>query len=225
MYFYDLEGVNVVKYEVNLDINKLNQIKREIINNCSIIEHKSYETTNPIIKFESPYMKNYKSEKTNKKDFKTKKQIYIVSYDLYNYPYLVKLINELLLGNTSVIDEIKNYKENFSIEEPSINKEYNRLLSLLEKEDIKIVGAQESEEEKQKRIHNLKKLEILLTNYQQEKVLYSKNNNIEEYKLKVLECIKLKKINSISLEVFLDMQNFFNDSTPQNLHNTLKKII
>ena len=44
MYFFDLDETIIVKYEVKLNIDKLKKLKKEIINNCSMIEHKSYET-------------------------------------------------------------------------------------------------------------------------------------------------------------------------------------
>lgn len=220
MYFYNLEGTIIIKYKVDLNITRLKKIKQDIIDNCSEINNKSYETTNPPL-FNHKYIKNYKKEKTNKKDFETKSDIYLVSYDFYNPPYLVTLIDELLLGNTIVINEIKKYKENFCIDNSNIQEQYKELLSkIYDKEDIKIYGAIQDESEKERRKVLLKDMESLLTKYQNQK-----KPLIDEYRLQVLECINLKVLKSIPLDNLLEVQNFFSDSTEQTLNKNLYKIL
>ena len=39
MIYYELDDKVINKYEITYDINRLNEIKKEIINNCSKIEH------------------------------------------------------------------------------------------------------------------------------------------------------------------------------------------
>ena len=39
MYYYKKKGKDIIKYEVIIDIEKLNKIRFEIINNCSHIKH------------------------------------------------------------------------------------------------------------------------------------------------------------------------------------------
>ena len=224
MYFFDLDETIVVKYEVEINNEKLKKLKKEIIKKCSMIEHKSYETINPLSQFNFYYMKNYKKEKTNKKDFETKKDIYLISYDLYNPPYLVTLIDELLLGNTSVINDIKNYHESFSINEPSINDKYKKLLDLLYDPDyVKIYGVPENQEEKRNRVKLLKEMEDLLTNYKNKKINNSKEKNIDDYRIEVLDCITMKQIETISLESLVKIQRFFDKSNEKSLNKTLKK--
>ena len=226
MYFYNIEETMIVKYEVELNYIKLKELKKEIINNCSLIIHKEEESTNSIILFDTVYMRNYRSIKTNKKDFKTKKSIHLVSYDLYSPPYLVILINELLKENFSVINEIMNYKENFSIEEPEIRERYNELVNELYDPDyVKIYKNPVQEEEDKNRIILLKELEELLTNYQNKKIENSEKTNVDKYRLKVLECIRLKKINSMPIEALTMIQTFFDESKEKTLNKTLNKML
>lgn len=226
MYFYNIEGTMIVKYEVKLNYPKLKELKKEIIDNCSLIEHKTEESTNSLILFDSVYMRNYRSIKTNKKDFKTKKNIYSISYDLYNPPYLITLINELLKENFSIITEILNYKENFSIEESEIKNRYNELLNELYDPDyVKIYKNPVQEEEDKNRIILLRELEELLTNYQNKKVENSKKNNVESYRIKVLNCIKLKEIKKYPIEMLIELQDFFDESNEKTVGKTLNKIL
>lgn len=226
MYFYNIEGTMIIKYEVKLNYKKLKELKKEIIDNCSLIKHQIEETINPIIVFNSIYMRNYKSIKTNKKDFKTKKSIYLVTYDLYNPPYLVELINELLKENFSIITEILNYKENFSIEVFEIKDRYNKLLNELYDPDyVKIYKSQVQEDDSKNRLNLLRELEKLLSNYQIEKEEHSKKTDIEKYRLKVLDCIKLKEIQKLPIEYLSFVQDFFNESNEKTISKTLNKIL
>lgn len=226
MYFYNVEGTMIVKYEVQLDYRKLKELKKQIIDNCSLIEHKKEESTTAIIYFNSGYIKNYKSEKTNKKDFKTKRNIYSVSYDVYEPPYLVYLINELLKENTSVITEILNYEEIFDVEESKIKNKYDELLKKIYNPDyVKIYKNPVPEQEDKSRIDSLRELEKLLTDYQKEKEENNKKTNIEKYRMDVLNCIFLKEIQKLPIEYLSFVQNFFSESTEKTLDKTLKKIL
>lgn len=224
MYFYDLEDITIVKYEVKINISELKKLKKEIIKNCSRIVHKSYETT----QFPNVFLnniKNYNSQNTGRKD-ENNNDIYLVSYDLYIYPYLVTLINELLLNNMSVINELQEYQEIYSIEQMDINGEYKKLLDKINsKEDIKIVGTNESEEDRKKRKQLLKEMEKLLTNFENQNSINSKSTEIDKYRLKVLNCINLKKIGNLSLKTFIEIQDFFTDSTEKVLNKNLIKIL
>lgn len=224
MYFYDLEDITIVKYEVKINISELKKLKKEIIKNCSRIVHKSYETT----QFPNVFLnniKNYNSQNTGRKD-ENNNDIYLVSYDLYIYPYLVTLINELLLNNMSVINELQEYQEIYSIEQMDINGEYKKLLDKINsKEDIKIVGTNESEEDRKKRKQLLKEMEKLLTNFENQNSINSKSTEIDKYRLKVLNCIDLKKIGNLSLKTFIEIQDFFTDSTEKVLNKNLIKIL
>ena len=225
MYYYDIEDFEIVKYEVELNIEKLNLLKIQIVNECSEIVHKSYETVNPSSHFNQSYIKNYLAQKTEKKD-ENNNDIYLISYDLYNVPYLVTLIDSLLNGNTSVINEIQNYKECFSIENSEICDTYNTLLNELNSvEDIKIYGVQENMEDKSKRKDLLKQMEELLTKYQSERKVSYDAKKIEKYRERVLNCIDFKLVKRISLKKFIEVINFFEHSSKKELSGNLQKIL
>lgn len=225
MHYYDIEDFGIVKYEVELNINKLNLLKNQIINDCSEIVHKSYETTNISKYLECPYIKNYLVQKTGKRD-KNNDNVYLVSYDLYNVPYLFALINELLNGNTSVINEIKNYKECFFVGDLEISDTYNNLLNELNSiEDIKIYGAEENIEDKIKRKNLLKQLEELLTNHETKKRISYDTEKLNKYRFLVLNCINLKLINKISLEKIIEVRSFFEDYTQNEISENLQKVL
>jgi len=222
MYFYNLEGTMIIKYKVDLNVTKLKKLKQEMINNCSQITNKTYETIETLL-FDSQYVKNYKRENTNKKDFDTNKDIFLVSYDLYNPPYLVILIDQLLLGNTIVINKIKKYNEIYCVDNSFIQEQYQNLLSsIYGEEDIKIYGEHPDETKKERKKQLLKEMEKLLNMYETQ----NKNNDlIEGYRLQVLECINLNVIKTISLNMLFDIQDFFNDYTEQTINKDLYKIL
>ena len=197
----------------------------QIINECSEIVHKSYETVNPSSHFNQSYVKNYLAQKNTKKD-ENNNDIYLISYDLYNVPYLVTLIDSLLNGNTSVINELQNYKECFSIENSEISDTYNTLLNELNSiEDIKVYGAEENIEDKINRKNLLKQMEELLTSHESKRKKFYNSDKLNKYRLLVLNCINFKLIKKLDLKSFIEVQEFFQCSTHNELSKNLQKIL
>ena len=60
---------------------------------------------------------------------------------------------------------------------------------------------------------------------QKKKVNNSKIKNIDSYIQKVLECIEMKQVQTISLESVIKMQKFFNESNDKSLNKVLQKIL
>lgn len=225
MYYYEMDELNVIKYKFDLNINKLNFLKKQIIKDCGKIIHKSLETTNVLNYFNNRYVNNLEVHITEKKD-DNNKNIYLVSYDLYNVPYLVSLIDRLLNKDISAINEIINYKESFSIENPEISEDYNILLDEINsKDNIKIYGIKENPNKKLKREKLLKKMEELLTDYELKTVNNYDNEKINKYRKLLLESINIRPIKTLNIKEFIEVQSFFLDSKQSELSNNLKKII
>lgn len=226
MYFYNIEETMIVKYKVQMDYKKLKGLKQEIIEKCSLIEHKKEESTSSIIRLNSMYMKNYKSEKTNKKDFKTHKCIYSISYDIYTPPHLVDLINELLKENFSIIPEILDYKEYFNIEQSEIKDRYNELLNELYDPDyVKIYKDPNPKPENPNRREMLREMEKLLDDYQKKVEENSKKTKVDDYRIKVLNCLRLKEVKQYPIAMLAELYDFFDESTEKTVNKTLNKII
>ena len=100
----------IEKYQVDFDKEEIEKLKKEIINNCSFIQHEEYESDySP--RFTDEIIRNFTYTPTGKEKeyFEETRDIYRYSYDEYKPPYLVKLINQLLNGNSKAIDEILTY--------------------------------------------------------------------------------------------------------------------
>lgn len=111
----------VKKYKFEIDKEKLEKLKSEIIENCSIIRHKKtkvddrYGMINSICKDKSIYIKNYNMKKIKEvenNDFYGPSwyTVYEEEYDLYDYPDVVDIINEVLKNNEEMIIKLLNYE-------------------------------------------------------------------------------------------------------------------
>ena len=109
LYFRKNDEV-IEKYQIDFNKEEVETLKEKIINNCSFIKHEEYESDH-LPRFAGKIIKNYIHTYTGKEKnyFEETRDIYLYSYDEYKPPYLVKLINQLLNGNSEVIDEILNY--------------------------------------------------------------------------------------------------------------------
>ena len=110
MYYFKQNGEKIEKYQINFNKEEIEKLKLEIINNCSFIKHVEY-TSDYSPKFKDISLKKkFKSKYVGKKEyFEEAREIYSYSYDEYNPPYLVELINRLLNGDITSIDNILNY--------------------------------------------------------------------------------------------------------------------
>lgn len=218
MYYYRIKENNVIKYEVELHIETLKKLKNEIINKCSYITHKKYTTTKLPNKWDYEHIRNYNETKIGEKDsndFYSSFEIeYLVEYDYYEHPKLVSLINALLKGKVSVIDEIKETKEEKIDKEKILLEEQRKIIEDLNKLDNDKINHQ---------ISLLTENQKKLSNCYEEKELNKNQVSANEYIYKTLSCIKFKEITSISLEKILEVQEFFNSvSINKELNKTLK---
>lgn len=111
MKYYNLKDDVIEKYNVTFDTKEIEKIKNEIINNCSDIVHKKYRSDYSPSFSNNDIIRNYEERRTGdtKEYFEETRFIYEYSYDRYEPPYLVNLLNELLSGN-NVLKDILTYK-------------------------------------------------------------------------------------------------------------------
>lgn len=153
IYFKMYEGV-IGKYHVSFDKKKIEELKTNIINNCSYIKHRELESDyRP--RFTEEIIRHFKCEETKKKKvyFEETRSVYLYKYDEYIPPYLVKLIDKLLNGVVNALDGILSYdigssfKEQIDKKIKEVNQELNKnqhsittyYKELLELIDIKLI--------------------------------------------------------------------------------------
>ena len=201
MYYYKKdESGRIEKYSIVFNKEALIALKIEIINNCSEISHK--EVTGPLTvapnHFDFLRIRNYKEVKEGRvhsRDFYSQNEvIYTFSYDLYEPPYLVELIDELLEGNIEAMEEIIN---------PSFKKEkesFNDRIQKLEEEISNIPNLNYAEK--------VSKLEDL-KNLVETAKLNSNQEDVRKYYKKVADEISLWLVDTIDIDHVEKVISFF----------------
>ena len=193
MLYFRKNGEVIEKYQVNLDKEEIEKLKNKIINNCSFIKHVEFASDySP--RFTNEIIRNFTCVRTGKQKeyFEETRDIYHYSYDEYKPPYLVKLINQLLNGNSKTIDEILNYdistKSSIDDRINLVNQEFNSI----DPEDIT------------KKREKLKELEDLL----KEKELNKNQQSIAEYYDQLIGLIKFDLIDSLPISELYRVESF-----------------
>lgn len=192
LYFRKNDDV-IEKYQIDFDKEKIKKLKQEIINNCSLIKHIEYESDyTPILSNE--IVKNFTYTRTGKEReyFEETRDIYHYSYDRYEPPYLVELINQLLNDNSKVIDQILNY-------EISSESTIDDSIELAYKEFKEI-----DPENVTKKAEKLKELEDLL----KAKNYNINQQNIDLYYKELIELIKFNLIDSLPINELNKIESF-----------------
>lgn len=211
MIYFSIENDMVIKNEVLFDKEEIIKIREKIINKCSLIKHIEYKTNTPPSSGETStiIIKNYKQIPNDKHDgyWKEPSFKYIVSYDEYTYPVLVKLLDRLLVDDPSVMDDIlyKHPDKHFDMEGIIKNK-------MAQVKSIPLSNTLR----RSKAINQLNNwLEIQKLNENQEPV--------QKYYDLLSTLIILKPVASISKEDFDRMQNFLEFDSLLNNANTRKR--
>lgn len=194
LYFRKNDDV-IEKYQVNFDKEKIKKLKQEIINNCSFITHIEYESDYaPILSNEIVRNFTYTPTGKEREYFEETRDIYHYSYDRYEPPYLVALINQLLLlnDNSKVIDQILNY-------EIASKSTIDDKIELAYKEFKEI-----DPENATKKTEKLKELENLL----KAKKLNINQQNIDLYYNQLIELIKFNLIDSLPINELNKIESF-----------------
>lgn len=206
------------KYKVDFDKERIEKLKNEIVNKCSFIEHKEYESDS-YISIDVNTVKNFMCNLIGKKEyFEEVRDVYFYQYDEYNPPYLVELINRLLKDDSSAIEEILNYDISHEL---SIDDK----IALVNKEFIKIDSKDITKrKEKLKEIERLLKVQEL--NKDQQSIEFYYNQLIGLINFDLIDSISISKISRVEsfLEIKLNDQLIASDSLDKVYVKSLKKI-
>ena len=193
MIYFKKNNDIIEKYQVNFNKEEIEKLKYKIIDNCSYIEHKEYSSDIPP-RFTNRIIKNLKSSYTgeSKEYFEERRDIYLYSYDEYNPPYLVELMDLLLCNDSWALERI--FKYNISTKS-SIDDRINSV-----NQELSEINPEDINQKKSK----LEELEKLLNN----KKLNKDQQSIEPYYNQLIELIIFNLIDSISISELERMESF-----------------
>ena len=213
MFYYNKKGNTLEKYEIDFNRRELENLKIQVINECSIIIHKEYEGLSIKAPNKYDYLKirNYKEKLVGyneKTDFYSsfKDEIYHYSYDEYNYPYLVKIIDKLLNREALFINEILEPK---IINPKELIEEKIKQIS----EEIDLISNQDYNKKTEKLAELKKLLEI--------KRLNANEKPIQKYYIKLRELLDFKLVDKIDYADFLKLTSFL-DIPLDDINNKMK---
>ena len=193
IYFVKTDDM-IEKYQITFDKQKINELNKKIIDNCSHIEHREYESDYLPMIDEANLIRNITYTNTGKKKeyFEEIRDIYLLKYDEYKPPRLVKLIDRLLNDETKAIDEIFKYKLNkeMTIDDKIslANDEFNKIPS--DNIDLKKEKLKELE-----KLINTKKATI-------------NQQGIELYYNQLIDLIDINMVDLISINELKRIENF-----------------
>ena len=209
-YFLKNEEI-VEKYLISFNKEKIEQLKEKIIDECSFIEHKEFSSDYFPTFSNKKLIRNLKEIKVGDKEyFEETRAVYLYSFDQYEPPYLVKLIDRLLNNDEKCIREILNYDIYAKISIDDKIKLANQELMKINAEDIY-----------QKKI-KLKELEDLVKT----KELNKEQQNIEPYYKQLIGLIKFDLVDSMSIDdlnrtiIFLGLESSPSPIQVDNLQNS-----
>lgn len=147
MVHYELIGAvrepYIEKNEVELRRERLEELKREIILNCSEKKHRKYKTTTIYRECYDERTINYTSKKIGIKEgrgYEPDLEEYLVEYDELVYPVEVILIERILEGDNEALEELLDILYNPK-KRPTVKEEYTETLNQT-KEDIVLISKQ-----------------------------------------------------------------------------------
>lgn len=190
----------VEKCSVEINKEELEKLRIEIIEKCSEIVHHEYDLSSRLPEDfvdDSLKIRNFKETKIGERDIDPRKspikKLYHYSYDQLEYPYLITIINNMLKGKESAIEEILN--PDFSKERKSIDEKIKELQEELNSKKLSV-----SEE-----ILVLNRIKKLL----ETKKLNENQESVLEYYDKVKNLITLTRIDFINVEQLKRIYDFF----------------
>lgn len=204
MTYYQEEKEEVIKYDVTLNKEKLTRLRDEVINNCSKVVHREYESDIEPDFFDVKRYRNYRAKKTGrvKEYYGEDKNIYELQYDEYIYPKLVNYIDMLLRGDFNIAyQSLKVYKGE-NQEEPIESNGFIEIKTSIEHELTK----------DEINITKLKELLNKVEEYQNNLKLNKKRKSDMNYYQEVMSCITLTEIDRITKNEVKRVENFYGRS-------------
>lgn len=222
MYFYKKKGKDIIKYEVKIEKEKLSKIRFQIINNCSHIKHIKNRVTDSCMPkyWDYEHIRNYHERYIGRIEYNDfysmPEDQYLVEYDYYTHPPLIQLIDNLLNGDTSAIEQIEKLKdESLDKEQELLNEQkkiINKLNNMIEKN-------------KQNQIYLLNQNQEKLLEYYKEQELNKNQVSATRYKKQVLDCIEFKEVEIISYKTVLEVMRFLACCSSKKMDSNLNKVL
>lgn len=209
MLYFRKNNKVIEKYLISFDKEKIEKLKNEIINKCSFINHIEYESE-ILPTFTNKIIRNYIDIPTGevKMYFEETKDIYRFSYDEYEPPYLVELINQLLDGNLSAIDKILRYdissKSNIDDRINLANIEFNNI-------NLENIALRKAKLEELDKLYKLKELN-------------KDQQSVELYYNQLIGLISFNLIDSLSISELDRIESFFETELANKLIDSNSKI-
>ena len=215
MYYYKIDNDYVIKYDVKIDEERLNELRLEIIERCSHIIHKHYNTTRKPNYFDFEHIRNYKERFLRWIEYNdfysSPEEEYEVEYDYYEHDELVNYIDLLLNKDFSSIDFIINLKDKNINKEDILLGKQRKIIDRLNNIDIDSIKSE---------LNKLNDIQKELEKYKEQQKLNEKQVSGVVYKEKVLSCIIFNEIDRVSIE----MINKVNDFVGVNSRKLLKTL-
>lgn len=213
-HYHILENDMINKYLVEFDKTKLKSLRFEIISDCSEITHYSYEDKTGPDASDYLRIRNYRAKKIGQvetsREFNETADVYHFSYDKFEFPYLITLIDNLQNGSKEAVEQIMN--PDYSLEKPSVEAKIEKLST-----EIDTINNLEAK----KKIEKLKELEGLLEKLEINKM----QKPVMPYYKKVQELINIKLVDSISMDEFQRIQNFFGIKINVEIEKPVQKVL
>ena len=194
--FKENNGI-IEKYEIVFEKDKLENLKKRIINNCSEIDYYEIESDCSPEFNDRDYIKNFDFTFIKRKENHEEiREIYRYTYEKYTPPYLVILIDSLLSGNMLALSRILEYDASEKVDiDGKIEKVKNELVELIKTEDFDIDKKDSLDAE----LKRLKHKQRLNRNQQ----------SVSSYYKELLKLIKFELVDTISMEDAKKAEMFF----------------
>lgn len=184
MYYLSFKNKELLGYKINIDEEKLKELREEIIEKCSIVIFTIKEVEKPLEWENDEHIRNYKQVKVDMdKNIDERNDYYIVQYDYYQFPDLVNYVDMLLNNDIKAISLIKRIPENIYQLERKLNKQKQLIFQKSKEENANMLEL----------IDELFKIDTQLAECYKNKTLTQKQLLEISFKKKVLECIQIEK--------------------------------
>jgi len=223
MFYFVKIGKYVKKYKVNFEKKELQRLRLEIINNCSEVIHRVHNSVDSQEYYDCLRFRKFRRDKIGTVEVNgEEKNVFHFSYDEYIFPYLVSIIDQILLGNSEAITKIVD--PDFSKEPPTVFERKKIILSKLEKfnKDISKADSIENFIEREKNISKLHlDLQVIIANDK----LNRSQKSVLGYYSKVLEILNFKLVDTLDLNDKSRIKEFFDIKEIDELDDNFQKIL
>ena len=199
------------KYLVSYDKEELEKLKLEIIDNCSVITHREYVGKFGPYHFDELKYRNYSEEKVGERKHNNietyTENIYHYSYDQYDFPYLVTIIDNILKNDVNALKELFY---------PDTKKEvlFIEIVQMHRKELDETSYANPKE-----KIDKINEFKEFLKNGEKNK----EQKSVWEYYHKVKELLTFTLIDIMALDNLYNFEKFFGVELSKNIKKKIYK--